>query len=277
MNLTTKILCAVSVSGIVVLPSRAGVAIQAQVTDLRAGGKSPTTQEILIDGARIRMGMGETSSFEGKNDVIFRGDKNVLWNIQHRNQSYTELNEESFDQVGQQMNEAMKNLEEQMANAPPEQRAMIEGMMKKMMPAQDAVNRQPEPSDVRKTGETQTIDGHPCTKYEVYRGGALSSEVWATSWQHAGVAKSTFDVFSNLADFYEGMLSAMGTGPKMGGAREAPFRDFESIDGYPILIRKMEKGTPVEETRLQLPEVRDVDPAGFEPPAGYRKLTPGTR
>ena len=53
--------------------------------------------------------------------------------MDHKDKSYIVMDEAMLDEVSAQMSEAMKEMEAQLASMPPEQRAMVEQMMKGQM------------------------------------------------------------------------------------------------------------------------------------------------
>src|SRR5262245_45963489 len=68
--------------------------------------------------------------------VIFDGGKQVMWMINDAKKSYYEMTKADVDRLGAQMNDAMAQMQAQMANLPPAQRAQIEAMMRgRGMPA----------------------------------------------------------------------------------------------------------------------------------------------
>jgi hypothetical protein len=95
--------------------------------------------------------------------------------------------------LGQQMNAAMA-MQEQMKNMPPEQRAMIEQMMKArgglrgMPPTAQEVRVEYKPAGSDQVGQWS------CTKYEGFRGQEKVAEVCAVDPKEFGLTPSDFEV-----------------------------------------------------------------------------------
>ena len=67
-----------------------------------------------------------------KGAFLFDGVKQVVWIVNYDKKTYTEMTKTDLDRMGQQMTEAMAKMQEAMKNLPPEQRAQMEQMMKKV-------------------------------------------------------------------------------------------------------------------------------------------------
>ena len=59
--------------------------------------------------------------------MIFRDDLFLM--INHDDKTYTVIDEATLEQIGSRMSAAMTKMEAQLAQMPPEQRAMMEKMM----------------------------------------------------------------------------------------------------------------------------------------------------
>ena len=56
---------------------------------------------------------------------------------------------------------------------------------------------------------------------------------------------------------------------------DSAFAHVREIDGFPVSTKEFEDGKVTDETTLKSVEERSLDPAVFEPPAGYRKQAMG--
>jgi hypothetical protein len=106
--------CALAVS-LVSAQSQGIVIVQEETRD----GKV-TTNTMQMDRSHMRMETG------GSTVVIFDGEAEVMRAINMERKTYTEMSKAQFQQMSQQLSAAM----EQLKNLPPEQRAMMEKMMK---------------------------------------------------------------------------------------------------------------------------------------------------
>src|ERR1700687_486537 len=119
-----KRLAFVAVTALTTAPLFAGVRIQMESTDLATNKTS--TQQILLDNTRLRVDADANTSVMFLTD----GGKNRMVMLDKKANEYREMDEQMMNQLGQQMQGAMAQLEAQLKNMPPEQRKMVEQMMK---------------------------------------------------------------------------------------------------------------------------------------------------
>ncbi len=207
------------------------------------------------------------SSWEGaeaeQGRMIFRGDKNLMWVVNDERKSYQQIDQALIDQMSSQMTEAQAQMKAQMEKMPPEQRAQVEEMMKKMgrgVPSGDA----PQKMEYRKTGETKTIDGQPCTKYEAYWGKDLVSYVWVAPYSSMKLTESDAAVFKKMSDFMAGLTSAFGKPQKQ------DYIPMHELNGVPLLTQRVENGKVTSETLVESVSHGAVPSAAFDLPAGYK-------
>jgi len=98
----------------------------------------------------------------------------------------------------QEVDEAMKTYEEQMKNVPPEQRKMMESMMKGRMP------QQPPKTVYRKVASGVKVNRWVCDRYDGYLGKEKKEEVWAADPAQFDLRPEDFQVFDDMRDFMEG-------------------------------------------------------------------------
>lgn len=238
----------------------AGVVITLENKEFGANLLRTEMSQVSIDGRKMRVDQVERGS-----SFIFRGDQERLMDIDHSRKTYRFIDKQTMQGAGDQMSQMMKQMEEQLANMPPEQRQMVERMMKGKMGQQAPQMQAPQETEVKRTGSRETIHGYPCVKYEVWRGGQKVREIWATDWRKAGVKKGTLDVFKDMARFQREMFASMkGAGSQRGG-----FSEFEKIDGFPILTRDYENSKVRSETLFKSAKEKKMDAAIFDPPKGY--------
>src|SRR5512140_424243 len=180
------------------------------------------------------------SAMGDEGGAIFRGDKQVLYVIEPKEKTYREITKEDADALGSKMNDAMAKMQEAMKNMPPEQRAMVENMMKSKMSAAPAEGKR----TVKATGEQKTINGFDCSGYVVTQDGGMTTEVWAADPKSAHLKPEDLSVFKDLGDFIKVMT------PRMGGFADM-IKDYEhpkesDVPGIPILT--IHKGSDGKES-----------------------------
>jgi hypothetical protein len=213
-----------------------------QTTLMSAGnGKS---MELHSNGYLKEMKLKNFEVEEGT-AVIVRADKEMLYQLDTKAKTYSEM---TFTEMRQQMQaagEQMKKMQEELKDLPPEQRKMMEGMMAKMMKEKDF--------DIKRTGEKKKVSGYSCEKVLLLEGGEPAGEFWVT--KDLGSMK---DYAKDWTKLMEGMMQ----GPMMKAAKK-----IAEIDGFVMQMKMGDVGATT--TKL---EKRNIADSEFEIPAGYKKV-----
>jgi hypothetical protein len=248
-------------------PAWAGVVMEMNAID--GSGNETEENTIYAEGEQIRLdnlgGAGEQVS------MIFRGDHLVMLN--HDEKEYYLIDEETLEHLNSQMSEAMRMMEEQLANVPPEQRAMVEkmmqGKMQEMGMTSDGAASAPPAPRVEKSG-SENWQGYPCVKYSVIEGELKSQEVLATPMTRIEGAEEMKESFKALAVFLQKMTESFKAGP-FAQAGQTPLELLEEIDGFPVVTRYFEDGEITREVFLESSSTRSLESSLFEVPKGYKK------
>src|ERR1041385_7907656 len=194
-----KRLVLVAAAALTASTSFAAVKIVSEETDLSANKVS--TQTILLDNTRMRIDSDE------KNSMMFLtdGGRSRMVIIDKAKNEYREIDEETMKQLGGQINAAMAQMQEQMKNMPPEQRAMMEKMMKGKMPQMAAA----VPQTVYTAKGGGSVNGYSCTKYEGMEGTKKVADICAASASQIKLGVNDFQVFQKMKEFVSGLTSAM--------------------------------------------------------------------
>ena len=225
----------------------AGVRIQMEQTDL--GTNKTSTQIMLLDNTRMRV------DSDDKNTMMFLtdGGRSRMVILDKAKNQYQEIDEETMKQLGAQVNSAMAQMQEQMKNLPPEQRAMMEKMMKGKMPQMAAA----APRTVYTAKGGSSVNGFSCTKYEGMEGAQKVADVCAASASQIKLGVNDFQVFQKMKDFVSSLTSAMSNSPFYSNL--AAGRYFENgIEGFPIQRIEYNNGKP-----SQRGELKSVTQASF--------------
>ena len=146
---------------------------------------------------------------------------------------------------------------------PPEQRAMVEQMMKgKAMPAR------PEKKVFKKVASGVKAGKWRCDRYEGYRGGQLIEEVCTTSWKDLGIDQKDFHVMERMGEFMNELSPDAASNFNFGS------EDWEANHGYPgVPVRTISysMGKKVSQTEIQEIKKQKIDSSLFELPKGLTK------
>jgi len=250
----------------VALPLFSGVVFEMQTKDLRSSSKDVTNAKMFIEGKSLKMDIASQNG-KSNNEVIFRGDRQEMLIISHQDKSYFIIDEKQMKAISDQINQAMSSMELALANLPEAQQAQMKQMMQGRMPD---LGEKREPSELRKTSETDTISGYPCVRYEVWRSGIKEREMWVTGWNEIEGGSSVMEVFEELADFTRSLMDSL---PMEGekSIADPTFEHMKEINGFPVKTLEFDSnGSVVSEATFLGSKSVNLDSADFQPPKKYK-------
>ena len=251
-------------------PVFAGSVMELVTTEYHDEPPAVGTVQISTQDGVSRMEVTSVSNDES-GGMIFRDKSREFIAIDHEEREYYVIDEAAMERIGTQLSSAMQQMQEALAGMPPEQRAMAEQMMKQHIPAPAP---EPAPMTVRKTGNSDTINGFDCDYYEVQQQGAKIRELCVTGWDDIDGGREAADSMLAMAGFFENMAEqfSAGSGIEVMGEQRELFQHMRELDGYPVLTREFDDAGGLEsESRLKSATTRDIDPSFFDPPQGYRQ------
>jgi hypothetical protein len=201
-------------------PLLAGVRIQSESTDLAT--KMVTTDVILLDTNRIRLESDKNTSVMFLTD----GGRNRMVMLDKARNTYQEIDEQTMNQMGQQLSAMQAQMQAQMKNMTPEQRAMMEKMMKGKMPQAAGA----APKRVYTAKGSGSVNGFSCTKYDGVMSGEKETEVCAALPAQLKLTADDLQIFEKMKQFSASLLSALGNSPVRinvpAGSLEAGYEGF---------------------------------------------------
>jgi len=261
-----QLLCSiVCLLGLVVPGLEAGVLI---VSDYESAPehKGVSTSQVYVDRDRMRV---ETDK-DAERVFIFRQDQERFWVIDNKNKTYTEMTKQDLHKMKQQLDGAMALMQEKMKDLPPEQRKIIEQMMKGKMPA--ALPEAPK-MVYKKVASGEKINKWMCDKYEGSATGKDKEEIWTTDWQQTGITEADLKVIRGMAEFFAEFVKNI---PFFSNIGSKEWEKEHGFAGFPIRTIHY-SGTQVR-YKMEIKEIRRQDFAAslFDLPSGLQKkaLTP---
>jgi len=249
-------------------PLSAGVALDMVTKD--ASGQTIEAMKVYAQSGKIRMdGVGQPA--DEQMSMIFLGEEFLV--LDHGNQTYIVVDAAMIEEVGLKMDAAMQKMEAQLANMPPEQRAMVEEMMQGQM--QGLMGAEPEtriPPRVEKTGVGQW-ESKPCTQYAVYEGAEKTQEICATPLDAIEGVGEAMSAFKSMAGFMNTLSESM-PGPMGSAMAENPMELIDQIDGFPVRRADFSYGQIISETTLEGVVEQALDESLFAIPADYAQQDP---
>lgn len=249
--------------------AHAGAVFRIEVEDLSAGGEVEIT-EIKIEGSRMRTDTGGDNA----TSMIFLGESDEMYMIDHGERSYIVMDRETVEALGRKMSEAMKQMEAALAQVPPEQREMMERMMKERMGSMASSTPSGEPV-VRSLGESDTVNGIACEWKEVTRGDVVDfkacvgdpsdiaggAEMQAMALEMAEFVSALMEAFSSMAS--SNMFGSM--------LAENPMSSMEDLGGFPLVSEDFDNGTLARRSTFQSVDETSIAAEEFTPPSGYKR------
>ena len=241
--------------------AQAGTVIQQEQRD-PGSDQARFRVTLSVDAGKLRVegenpGSGPGS---GKFAMIFDQAKQVLWMMDPGKGSYLEMTAAQVQGMGQQMQQMMQQMEAQLAQIPPEQRAMVEQMMKQQMG-----NSAPPQVTVREKSRGEKVGQFVCTRYEVLTQGQVTEEICAAPAAQLQLEASALETFKALAAFYEPLSRQV---PKGGWSVSSAMRE---IQGFPVRTVVYEGQKPASEWVVVKIETKPLDVGLFTLPANLKK------
>ena len=248
----------------------AGSVMELVTTEYRDDPPIVGTIQISAQDGVSRMEVTSVSEDES-GGMIFREESNEFIVIDHEEKGYYLIDEATLERIGTQLSSAMQQMQQALAEMPPEQRAMAEQMMKQHLPAPAAKE---EPMKVQKTGDSDTINGFDCDYYEVQQQGAKIRELCVTGWDDIEGGHEASASMLAMAGFFERMAEQFSgdSGMDLMGEQRELFQHMRELDGYPVLTREFDgEGRVESESRLKSAKAANLDASLFDPPQGYAR------
>lgn len=255
------------------IPLLAGVVFEVETKDHEHSPPRVDETRMQAEGRNLKMGITARKG-GSQGEMIFRGEQREMLVIDHGKKTYFVINQETIDALTDQISQVMDQMEKALKKIPEDQREMAEKMMKHRMPQQAP---QRPSAELRKTSERANRNGYPCVKYEVLRTGNKVRELWVTDWDKVEGGREVAQTFSEMADFFTEWMKSV---TQVSGALADPsdhlensvFVHMRELNGFPVVTRDLgEDGSLGKESNLRSARRQTLDPAEFEPPAGYKR------
>ena len=205
----------------------------------------------------------------GDATMIFLGDRFLY--VDHGNKTYMVMDEAMLEEVSAKVDAAMKEMEAQLASMPPEQRAMVEQMMKGQMQGMMGQAEEAPPLKIEAGGSSEW-QSRKCREYEVFEGDEKTQDICAADLDDVDGADEVIAAFKDMAAYIEKMTESMPM--RQSGGQPNPGELMEQIDGFPIHTVEYQNGVKVSEVSLDAVTEKDLDDALFGAPEGYRQQDP---
>ena len=251
--------------------SIAGVAIKIKEKMVDYEG-AESTAHIFLDQNFAKI---ETQTDKVKSVIIYDKVKEIVYMIDLRDNTVMTLTKEQARQVGtqvsDQMAQAQKMMEEQLKTMPPEQRKLVEDMMKKQMsgkmPAAMAQMEETTSIEYKKVASKVKIGQWYTDHYIGTEGGEKVEEVWTTSPELLGIKQQDIQIMHDLSKFMQEIVGEFGKG--MNTQIEGVLGD-EKYEGVPVKKLSYDGDEASSETLVEEVVKQDFAKGFFDVPKNLK-------
>ena len=240
-----------------------------EMSTKKQGGSAALAERIYAQGGKLRV---DQLNAQGAPQTTVLFQNNEILMVSHSDRKFHRINEATLQQLGEQMQKAsaaMQQLEQQMANMPPEQRAMMEKMMKGRMPGMAGMGSKPLAIRVEAAGPG-SWESYSCKNYNVYVGDEKTQEVCAVPPGQIKGSEEFLEAARNMAKFFEKFKEAMQM-PAFANLAKSPVEVVGQMDGFPVHTTEFQNGNPEGERFLSSAKEESLSDDTFAPPAGYKE------
>lgn len=195
--------------------------------------------------------------------LLYHDADKTLYVVDDNSRSYNRVTEDAAKALSQQVEALQKQVEQQLAMLPPEQREMMKGMMPQAPDFSSHTFR------VEKGEGTREVGGYNCQPVTVYDNDKPSEELCLASIKAVGLKTADLALLRRMGEVMSAMAAQFGAG-SMAAV-------LDQIDGVPVEHR----APGAEQAKAVLKEVDNDAPDAqrLSLPQGYteRSLFPGMK
>ena len=259
----------VALVGIIAISTAsAGVVYQIESTTKGSGEPRVETITAKVDGDNLKMSMGSAGGGVS-DDMIFRGGVPEMIMVSHKEKKFYVIDDGVIEQIGGQMSDIERQIQEALKDVPPDQRALVEQMMKSRMPKGAQATSAPS-FTINKTSDRDTKNGYPCVRYELILNGTKIQDMWVTEFENVEGGAEVRDAFLGMSEFFQSLRDAMPQFAR--GGDENMFQHMKEMDGFPVVTFDYGPDGSVQgESKLVSASRQSVSADEYNPPANYVK------
>jgi hypothetical protein len=224
------------------------------------GTKAPKARSVEF---RIQDGRGKITSAEAQ-PIYYDHAKRTAYLVDKQKGTSIPMDEEGAKAMSGRLAEAQRKIEQQMKTMPPEQRAMVEKMMKEQGGGLPPPGQR-TPLQFAKSGNGK-VGAWPCDTYSATADGR-TVEVCTAEPATLGIAaedEAVFEGFLDLSQKMAGEPSATGLG-----------RSDRDFPGLPLERSESRDGKVTDRFTIETIKQEKMRAADLTVPAGLKELQPG--
>jgi len=201
---------------------------------------------------------------EENQDIIFNEKLKSIYVINHKETNFTHINQETFSKMGDMANNMLEMMKKKMATLPPEQRAMMEKMMKKNVPNFKNVIKPGPKTKYKEIAKEVKCQRWKCKKIEAIKGKEKRSELLVATAEDLNINESTYEIIISVHKFFS----------KLAGKTNLTSGQLFSIPelgGIPVFTKTFKNGEIKSTSTLKEVKKEKISSTFFEPPKNYHK------
>lgn len=252
----------------------AGVVFEIEIVSPGQDVAEPDRLSTAVAGKNIKMNVSGPRGADS--DLVYRGDRREMIAIDHEGQRYFTINEATIDEISARLADTDAQVEALLQTVEPEQRPQMEPLIRQEIEQAKASAPAPPVIEIRNTGDKANQHGYPCVRHELYRDGALSKVYWVTDWDNIDGGPAAKAAFEDMAAFIKELQAGLPDYAQSPDTGNNAYENLDELGGFPVVTLEYGRdGVLMTESRLASSREQDIDPAAFDPPAGYvRQVQP---
>ena len=198
-----------------------------------------------------------------QNDLLFDAQTNTVTLIQHKQKSFSLVDEKALKSLSTQISGIQSAIASQLANLPSEQRAQLEAFLGAQL------NQQAEKTPVSysiKSAGTASHNTIQCSKSTILENGSPVGEICFASAKQVGLNEQDFNTFITLQKFMMNAVDIMQD--SIGKMTQVKIPNFKSLDTNQVIVSgvftdSQESKISLESVNLQAINTALVVPQGY--------------
>jgi hypothetical protein len=221
-----------------------------------SGGQT-TQSRMQLDRTHVR---AEVRDQGQQMAVIYDSGAQVMRLLDLRNRTYKEMTQKDMQQIGG----ALAQVQEQLKNLPPEQRKMMEEMMKGRGGMPGMPGAAPARITYKRTGSSK-VGQWACTTYDGFRGSEKVAEICAAE-SGFDLTPADFQVVQQLAQFMTSIAPQ-----QMEQIATYGTVDSQGFAGFPVRRVMFRNGKPESTSELAQLSREAIPASTFAIPDGFKR------
>lgn len=229
------------------------------------GGNNSQVKIAVQDNLMRIETIGKKSTDE-QPQVIFNSQTGELIIVNDVDKSFARIDKSTRDVMTQKMKDVKAKMEAQFAAMPPEQRQMMETMMKDSPLGAMFGKEVKKAISYKNTDKIDSVSGYACTIHEKIVDGKKHADFCVAPTEKIKGGKEIYKMMEAVMAVFKESSALMPITEE-----ENPWMDMQALKGFPVMAMRYSQGKVTEKMSLKEISVATHDPKLFSAPAGYKE------